>query len=233
LTIPDPRSAVKRIANKLTYSNVMSSLALFLVLAGGTAFAASHLAKNSVGAKQLKKNAVTAAKLKKGSVTADKIESGAVTPEKLSAAARATVTGPVGPKGATGAAGPTGPRGPIGPQGNQGDPGTALAYATITSSGGLVAEGSQGFEASQISHPETGVYCFKSIPAAAKSAVGSASSVEKFSDEADQVVSIGFAPQGTSPGWTSCVPQDPVRVTVFDISTASLINQQFTILFEG
>lgn len=65
---------MQQIRKRLTYANVMSSLALFLVLAGGTAFAASQLGKNSVGTKQLKKNAVTAAKIKKGAVTGAKID---------------------------------------------------------------------------------------------------------------------------------------------------------------
>jgi hypothetical protein len=59
---------VDQIRKKLTYANVMSTIAVFLVLGGGAAFAATQLAKNSVGAKQLKKNAVTTAKLKKASV---------------------------------------------------------------------------------------------------------------------------------------------------------------------
>lgn len=68
---------------KLTYSNVISTLCLFLLLGGGTAFAASHLGKNSVGTAQLKKNAVTAAKLKAGAVTGAKIAAGAITADKL------------------------------------------------------------------------------------------------------------------------------------------------------
>jgi hypothetical protein len=68
-----------RIRKRLTYANVVSSLALFLVLGGGTAFAASQLGKNSVGSKQLKKNAVTAAKIKKNAVTRAKIRKDAVT----------------------------------------------------------------------------------------------------------------------------------------------------------
>ena len=47
---------------RLTYSNVVSTLCLFLLLGGGAAYAASHLGKNSVGSKQLKKNAVITAK---------------------------------------------------------------------------------------------------------------------------------------------------------------------------
>jgi hypothetical protein len=68
-----------RIRGKLTYSNVVASLALFLVLAGGTAVAAKQmLPKNSVGTNQIKKGAVASAKLKNGSVTAGKLAPGAV-----------------------------------------------------------------------------------------------------------------------------------------------------------
>jgi hypothetical protein len=74
---------VKQIRKRLTYANVMSSIAVFLVLGGATALAASQLGKNSVGTKQLKKNAVTAAKIKKNAVTTSKIKNGAVTGAKL------------------------------------------------------------------------------------------------------------------------------------------------------
>ena len=60
----------------------MSSIAVFLVLGGATAFAAG-LAKNSVGSKQIKKNAVTGAKIKDGSVTTTKIADGSVITAKL------------------------------------------------------------------------------------------------------------------------------------------------------
>lgn len=68
---------------RFTYANVASTLLVFLALAGGTAFAASQLGKNSVGTKQLKKNAVTTAKLKKNAVTKAKIKKGAVTGAKI------------------------------------------------------------------------------------------------------------------------------------------------------
>ncbi|HVW46925.1 MAG TPA: hypothetical protein VHA76_07725 [Solirubrobacterales bacterium] len=86
-----------RISDRLTYANVISTLCLLLVLGGGTAYAASKLGKESVGARQLKKEAVT--------------------PAKLSTAAKATLTGPAGPKGATGATGPQGPQGTPGAAG--------------------------------------------------------------------------------------------------------------------
>jgi len=74
---------VDRFRERLTYANVMSSLAIFLVLGGATAFAASQLGRNSVGSKQLKKNAVTAAKIKVNAVTEAKIQEDAVTGAKV------------------------------------------------------------------------------------------------------------------------------------------------------
>lgn len=86
-----------RIRGRLTYSNVVSTLCLVLLVGGGTAYAASEmLPKGSVGTRQLQKEAVT--------------------PSKLSKKAKAGLVGPAGPTGAVG------PQGPQGPQGNQGDP---------------------------------------------------------------------------------------------------------------
>jgi hypothetical protein len=72
---------VKYLRGRLTYANVMASLAVFLVLGGATAWAA--LGKNTVGSKQLKKNAVTTAKIKKNAVTTAKIKKNAVTGVKV------------------------------------------------------------------------------------------------------------------------------------------------------
>jgi hypothetical protein len=74
---------LKQARRRLTYANVMSSIAVFLVLGGATAFAAGHLGKNSVGTKQLKKNSVTAAKIKKYAVAGAKIKNGAVDSSKV------------------------------------------------------------------------------------------------------------------------------------------------------
>jgi hypothetical protein len=65
---------VKRLRKRLTYANVMASIAVFLVLGGGAAFAAGKLAKNSVGTKQLKNNAVTTKKIKNNAVTGAKVK---------------------------------------------------------------------------------------------------------------------------------------------------------------
>lgn len=94
---------MKRISGKLTYANVVASLALFVALGGG-AYAATQLPKNSVGPKQLKKEAVTPAKLSKASRSALAGAEGA--------------RGPVGARGPAGLKGDKGERGEPGPAGN-------------------------------------------------------------------------------------------------------------------
>jgi hypothetical protein len=74
---------MRRIRQHLTYANVMTTITAFVVLAGGTAFAAGQLAKNSVGKRQLKSNAVTTAKIKRNAVTKPKIKNGAVDGSKI------------------------------------------------------------------------------------------------------------------------------------------------------
>lgn len=89
-----------RIRGKLTYANVVATLALFLVLAGGSAFAAKQmLPKGSVGTKQIKNGAVAAAKLKNGAVTGAKLAAGAVSTSKL--ASGAVTTGNIAPAAVT------------------------------------------------------------------------------------------------------------------------------------
>jgi hypothetical protein len=69
---------MRRIRSKITYANVVATLALFIAL-GGVSYAAVKIPTNSVGEKQLKKNAVTAKKIKKSTITADKIKNGTLT----------------------------------------------------------------------------------------------------------------------------------------------------------
>jgi hypothetical protein len=97
---------LKQIRRHLTYANVMSSIAVFLVLGGATAFAASELGKESVGTSQLKKEAVTLAKIKKATKKALK-----------------------------GQAGPQGPQGKQGDRGLQGVPGLSELERVADSTG--------------------------------------------------------------------------------------------------
>jgi hypothetical protein len=61
---------------------VISLIALFVAM-GGTGYAATQLAKNSVGTKQLKKNAVVSSKIKKNAVIGSKIKNNAITGSKV------------------------------------------------------------------------------------------------------------------------------------------------------
>jgi hypothetical protein len=79
---------MKSFLGRLTYANVMATVAVFIAL-GGVGYAATKLPKNSVGAWQLKK--------------------GAVTPAKINGATRSKLVGATGPAGPQGAPGPRGP----------------------------------------------------------------------------------------------------------------------------
>jgi hypothetical protein len=72
---------MRRFLPRLTYANVIASLALFIAL-GGAAVAAG-LPKNSVGPNQIKKGAVTAKAIRKQAVVSGKIAPKAVTAGKL------------------------------------------------------------------------------------------------------------------------------------------------------
>jgi hypothetical protein len=127
---------MNRIRGKLTYSNIVATLALFLALAGGTAFAASQFGKESIGTRALKKEAVT--------------------PLKLSKNAKATLVGAPGAKGATGAQGP---------KGETGAPGSALAYARIEANGTLDTAHSKNIASSSHPAAVNGLYCITpSVP---------------------------------------------------------------------
>lgn len=68
---------------KLTYANVVSTLALFVALSGAGAYAASQLPPKSVGEPELRPGAVTAEKLRKNAVIAPKIKALAVKQGKI------------------------------------------------------------------------------------------------------------------------------------------------------
>ena len=75
---------------RLTYANVVATIALFIAL-GGASYAALKLPRNSVGARQLKKNAVTGAKIKKSVVTGAKVKDQSLTGQDIDLATVGTV----------------------------------------------------------------------------------------------------------------------------------------------
>jgi hypothetical protein len=107
---------MRKLQLRLTYANVIATLALFVALGGG-AYAATSLPKNSVGTNQLKRGAVIGAKVKDGSLRRADFAAGSLP------AGPAGQAGPQGLPGADGSRGPKGPRGEEGPQRLGGLPG--------------------------------------------------------------------------------------------------------------
>lgn len=64
--------------SKFSYSNVVSTIALFLALTGGVAYAASK-----IGTHDLKRQAVTAKKIRPGAIKTGKLANGAVTRQQV------------------------------------------------------------------------------------------------------------------------------------------------------
>src|SRR4051794_32808265 len=73
---------MQAVRRRLTYANVVATMALFLALGGGAVWAAGK-----VGSKNLRANAVTAGKIKRNAVTNAKIRGDAVTAAKIKAGA--------------------------------------------------------------------------------------------------------------------------------------------------
>lgn len=119
-----------RLSDHLTYANVMATVAVFIAL-GGTSYAATKLARNSVGSTQIRAKAVGSSELKSRAVTSSKIRSGSVTASRLSDGARDALRGTAGPSG------PQGVPGPVGPSG--------FAYRAAVSSGAGLRAGNATF----------------------------------------------------------------------------------------
>jgi hypothetical protein len=78
---------MKKLSKRLSYANVVSTIALFLALGGATAYAVNQLPPKSIGAKQLRPGAVTADKIRKNAVSAPKIVAQAVKSGKIAGGA--------------------------------------------------------------------------------------------------------------------------------------------------
>jgi len=226
---------LKQLRKRLTYANVMSSIAVFLVLGGGAAFAANQLAKNSVGSKQLKKNAVTSAKIKNGAVTASKLGAGAVggsalgagsiTNDKLANGAVSNgklANGAVGndklangavtnDKLADGAV--TGSKVAAGTIGRANLAEGALVprgYALVESNGLVDPAGTVNLP--NASNPESGVFCFD-LPFAPKSAQATVQG----DSEPNDFASIGV--NGIGDGLSECPPGTELEILVWNSAT--------------
>jgi hypothetical protein len=151
---------LSKLRGRLTYANVMATIAVFVAL-GGTSVAAVSLQRNSVGTNQIKNGSVISADVKNNSLSGSDIKS---------------LTGNdfKGGQLPQGAQGPPGPRGPAGPAGatnvvirtgtyiiGDGVPGGAgaradcLAGERAVGGGGELSEGYSD-DLLQVSRPFTG-----------------------------------------------------------------------------
>jgi hypothetical protein len=131
------------IRSRLTYANVMATIAVFVAL-GGSALA---LKSNSVGSRQLKKNAVKNSDLADNAVRSPEVANGSLLSEDFAA-------GQLLP----------GPQGAQGEQGAPGEPGTARAYALVKPSDcppapSTCAAPSRSKGVTAVTHTDPGFYC--------------------------------------------------------------------------
>jgi hypothetical protein len=81
----------RQLRKRVTYANVMSTIAVFLCLGGATAVAAGTLGKNTIGQRQLKSKAVTTGKLANNAVNGSKVADGSLTGADINVGALGTV----------------------------------------------------------------------------------------------------------------------------------------------
>ena len=90
--------------HRLTYANVMATLALFVAL-GGASYAALELPRDSVGASEIKRDGVRGSEIRSGAVRSAEVKDRSLEAPDLSFQARRSLrgnrgdTGPVGPAG--------------------------------------------------------------------------------------------------------------------------------------
>jgi hypothetical protein len=94
---------MRGIRERLSYANVMATLAVFIAL-GGTSYALT-LPRNSVGSGQLKSRSVGNSEIKGSAVTSTKVRARSLRLSDLSHSARAALRGQAGPPGPAGPSG--------------------------------------------------------------------------------------------------------------------------------
>ena len=122
-----------RLRVRLSYANVMATIAVFIAL-GGSSYAAINLPRNSVGASEIRTGAVRSSEIKDRSIRTRDLS----TSTREALRGQAGVQGPAGPQGATGAQGPAGP----------------TYWAAVNSGGGRMGGNSTGGN----HDPDTGIY---------------------------------------------------------------------------
>jgi hypothetical protein len=209
---------VKQIRKRLTYANVMSSIAVFLILGGATAFAATkigsgQLKSNSVLTGKIKKEAVTSSKIKNAAIGSTKLADGAVTTSKIadlnvtnSKLGNASVTGEKIAAGAVSRADIAGanfiPR----------------AYGLVDSNGTVEANLTSGLP--NATHPSTGLYCF-TLPFSPVHAQATGQA----DGESNDIPSVNIA--GAKEGIFGCPAGTNVQVEVWETESDEPTSEEF------
>jgi hypothetical protein len=208
---------------RLTYANVMATIAVFIAL-GGSSYAALKVTSRNVpkdaltGAdiknltgKDVRNNSLTGADVKN-------LGSGDVTDSSLLARDFAPGQLPSGPRGDKGDQGPPGEQGP------PGTPGSSLAFAAVEGSNGDVIEAlSKNISDANVTNPSNGVYCFDNLPFTARNVV--ASSRASLYTWVDATLGGGF----------DCEADDDAVVTTTTLGatpgTGTQADRNFSVLF--
>lgn len=155
------------------HSTLVAYAALFASL-GGTGYAATQLAPNSVGSAQVRNGSIQQKDLARGVVSkrnakfseaVTQVVSDPATGLNITVSAKDGAPGPMGPQGAPGERGTDstvpGPQGPQGPQGDQGETGATGNPGLTVGSGHVNADGTADLAyLSTYAHTNIGVYCF-------------------------------------------------------------------------
>lgn len=171
LISPGRRTRVGRMGTR--HGTVAAYLALFISL-GGTGYAATQLAPNSVGTKQVRNGSIQARDLnrnvlsKRNARLAEAVTQVVTDPAtglNINVSAKDGDPGPIGPQGPEGAkgadsttAGPQGTQGVQGEKGAQGDPGGSWGYGRVAEDGTLSQNSGL-----IVTHPATGIYCVDAV----------------------------------------------------------------------
>ncbi len=145
---------MKQIRKRLTYANVMSSIAVFLVLGGASAYAvkkvgSNEIKGNSITTGKLKKEAVTRGKIKKSSIDASRLANNAVTTAKI---ADDAVTGDKVKESTLGEV-------PKAANAVLAESAQPQVFASVNSAGVVDTALSKGLSSANVSRPKTGVFC--------------------------------------------------------------------------
>lgn len=107
--------------HRFSYSNIVATIALVASVGGGTAVAATHLARGSVGSRELKDRSVQTRDLARTARPASSARLRALVTDTMTSSDVLSALSTA----VQGAPGTQGPQGPAGPQGAQGAPGIA------------------------------------------------------------------------------------------------------------